>query len=118
MVKRKAYLPERGHVLHMNFDPSVGDEMPGKHYALVLSPAAFQRATGLAIVVACTSRNYGDMVSKPLPEGLKLPKANGYVRLHQIRSVDYAERGAQFIDEVSSEYVDDVAMAVKKFIGL
>ncbi len=117
-MSRKPYIPERGDIIHMDFTPSAGNELGGKHYGLVLSPAAYQRATGMAIVIGCTSKNYGDKVQRPLPTGLRLPQPQGYVRLHQVRSVDYQERKARFVDRVPAAFVDEIATIIAKFIGL
>ena len=32
-----AYLPKRGDIIHLTFDPSSGKEMLGKHYGLVIN---------------------------------------------------------------------------------
>jgi mRNA interferase ChpB len=65
MVKRG--VPDRGDILHVNFDPTVGREQHGQRYALVLSPAAFNQF-GLALVCPITqggafAREHGFAVS-------------------------------------------------------
>ncbi|HGG9380888.1 TPA: type II toxin-antitoxin system PemK/MazF family toxin, partial [Neisseria meningitidis] len=45
------YIPDKGDIFHLNFDPSSGKEIKGGRFALALSPKAFNRATGL--VFAC-----------------------------------------------------------------
>ena len=45
------YIPEKGDIIHLRFDPASGKEMKGDHFALVISPKAFNKATGL--VFAC-----------------------------------------------------------------
>lgn len=32
-----AYIPNRGDIIHLTFDPASGQEMLGKHYGLVIS---------------------------------------------------------------------------------
>ena len=46
-------------VVHLNFSPSAGHEMADRHCALVLSPASYNRKSGMAIVCAITSRVRG-----------------------------------------------------------
>ena len=37
------YIPEKGDIVHLQFDPASGHEMKGEHYALVLSPKYFNK---------------------------------------------------------------------------
>ena len=48
MVAR--YIPERGDLVWLSFDPQAGHEQAGRRPALVLSPAAYNGKTGLAPV--------------------------------------------------------------------
>ena len=41
------YIPDKGDIVHLQFDPASGQELKGNHYALVLSPNAFNKLTGL-----------------------------------------------------------------------
>lgn len=42
-----AFVPERGDIIHLEFDPASGQEMKGPHFALVLSAEAFNKARRL-----------------------------------------------------------------------
>ena len=42
--------PERGDILHLQFDPASGREMKGNHFCLVVSPKAFNARFKLAMV--------------------------------------------------------------------
>ena len=44
-----AYLPNRGDIVHLDFDPSSGREMKGPHFGLVLSGKVFNQQ-GLAMI--------------------------------------------------------------------
>lgn len=60
-------IPDRGDILHISLDPTVGKEQQGSRYALVLSPAAFN-GFGLALVCPITqgggfAREHGFAVS-------------------------------------------------------
>jgi hypothetical protein len=39
------YVPEFGHIVHVDWSPSVGHEMIDPHYGLVLSATLFNTAT-------------------------------------------------------------------------
>ena len=47
----KRYVPERGDVVWLRFDPQAGHEQAGKRPALVLSPSATTAALGLHFFV-------------------------------------------------------------------
>ncbi len=38
-----AYLPNRGDIVHLELDPSTGQEMKGPHFGLVLSRKVFNQ---------------------------------------------------------------------------
>lgn len=48
------YVPERGDLLSLTFDPQAGHEQAGHSPALVLSPAAYNRRAVLALVCPIT----------------------------------------------------------------
>src|ERR1700724_281766 len=53
-----AYVPDKGHIIKVDFDPHAGHEQAGWRPALVLSPTAYNRY-GLAIVVPITNQVKG-----------------------------------------------------------
>lgn len=80
-----SYVPDAGDLVWMDFDPRVGREQSGRRPALVLSPAAFSRASAFAIVcpITRTLRNFASSVV--LPDGLAVA---GEVLTSHVRSVD------------------------------
>ena len=48
---RASYVPDAGHFIRIDFHPRTGHEQAGWRPAIVLSPASYNRPTGLAIVV-------------------------------------------------------------------
>lgn len=62
-----AYVPNRGDIVYLNFDPSSGQQIQGPHFGLVLSGKVFNRQ-GLALVCpisqgsVAAARNYGTVV--------------------------------------------------------
>jgi mRNA interferase MazF len=51
-----SYVPDTGDLIWTDFDPTKGREQAGRRPALVVSPSAFTKNTGLAIVCPITSR--------------------------------------------------------------
>lgn len=90
---RDGYVPQMGHVVHLDWAPAVGHEMTAPHYGLVVSADAFNVGTGLCIVCPITSK-VGKLSGFELP--IKAGKVNGAVILSALRSLDYESRDVQF----------------------
>ena len=50
----RSYVPERGDLVWLTFDPEAGHEQAGRRPAVILSPQSYNRRAGLAIVVPVT----------------------------------------------------------------
>lgn len=48
------YIPDRQDLIWINFKPSVGQEIRGRHPAMVISSANYSRLTGLVMVMPIT----------------------------------------------------------------
>src|SRR4051812_23619288 len=102
------YIPERGDVIHTDFSPSAGSETALKHYAVVLTPKAYNEKIGRAIVVPITSKVKGFPFHLPvgaLPP--QLPEA-GEVMTDQIRALDLRSRGSRFAGRVDAATLRDM----------
>lgn len=103
-------IPERGDILHLQFDPASGKEMQGKHYCLVVSPRTFNARFRLAMVcpisggAAEVARNNGFLVSL-IGVGLR---TDGSVHAHQLKSLDWAARQASFVEKVPDAILQEV----------
>ena len=53
------YIPARGDLIWLDFDPQVGHEQEGRRPAVVVSPDGYNARTGLAIVCPITGRPKG-----------------------------------------------------------
>jgi mRNA interferase MazF len=110
----RAYHPKRGDLVHLNFSPSAGHEMADRHYALVLSPASFNRKTGMAIVCPITSRVRGGPFEVPVAPLSLLPAKSGtgsvasVIVSDAVRQVDYREREIEFVNFAPREIVEAV----------
>lgn len=89
-----AYIPERGDLVWLSFNPQAGHEQAGHRPALVLSPAAYNDKVGLALLCPITSQVKGYPFEVPLPAGLPL---NGVILADQVRSLDWRSRQAEFV---------------------
>ena len=117
MATRKAsYVPRRGDIIRLDFDPSAGHEQQGTRPALVLSPEAFNRF-GMALACPLTrggafARGQAWTVAL-VGTGLA---TDGVVLCNQVRTLDWKARRAQFIEVVPAELIADVLARVATLI--
>jgi mRNA interferase MazF len=108
------YIPKKGDLITLSFDPQTGHEQKGRRPALVVSNDLFNRHTGLAIVCPITNTDRGFPLHLAVPVASSL---TGFVMVEQVKSVDYAMRGAKFVERAPGEFVDDVLNLIDACIG-
>ena len=119
MATRSAsYVPRRGDIIRLDFDPSAGREPQGTRPALVLvlSPEAFNRF-GMALACPVTRGGAfarGQAWTVPLA-GTALA-TDGVVLCSQVRTVGWKARRAQFVEAVPAELIADVLARVATLI--
>ena len=94
MVTVGDYVPSRGDVVWINFDPQVGHEQAGRRPAVILSPIDYNRTVGLALMCPITTR------SKGYPWEIALEHSSGVqgvVLADQVKSLDWRRRNAAFL---------------------
>lgn len=87
------YVPERGHVVWLDFDPQAGHEQAGRRPALVLSPAIFNERTGLALVCPITNRPPRYQFEVPIPENVGV---TGVILSGHVKSLDWRVRRCEY----------------------
>jgi len=102
---RRGYVPDRGDAVWLSFDPQAGHEQSGRRPAVVLSPRAYNRVTGLAILCPVTSQIKGYPFEVIIPGGLSLA---GAVLSDQVRSLDWRARKAARICSLPDELTAEV----------
>ena len=100
-----AYIPNRGDIVWMTFNPQAGHEQAGRRPGLVLSPAAYNGKVGLDILCPITSQIKGYPFEVILPDGLKI---GGAILSDQVKSLDWRARQAEFVCKLPSVTVDEV----------
>jgi mRNA interferase MazF len=108
------YVPDRAHIIKINFDPQVGHEQAGWRPALVLSPAAYNKI-GMAIVVPITNQVKGYPFEVAMPAG---GATTGVILSDAIKSVDWKARRARFIQVLPSEPLKKVQGHVMLLLGM
>jgi mRNA interferase MazF len=109
-----SYVPRRGDLVWLTFDPQAGPEPTGRRPAFVLSPEAYNRKTGLFLACPITSKVKGYPFEVPLPAGLLV---SGVILTDQIKSLDWKARKAAFAVETSNVVIQDVLALVLPLIS-
>ncbi len=107
------YIPDSGDIVWITFNPQAGHEQAGHRPALVLSPKAYNRKTGLAILCPITSRVKGYPFEVEIPKGLKV---GGVVLSDQVKSLDWRARNAAFSCKLPSSTFNEVATKLNTLI--
>jgi len=106
-----SYIPERGDIVWLDFNPQKGHEQAGHRPAFVISPKAYNEKTGLAIVCPITSKIKG------YPFEVKVDrKISGVILSDQIKSLDFKARNFTFIEKSDEITLIEVIHKLKLLI--
>ena len=103
-----AYVPARGDVVWIDFDPQAGHEQAGRRPALILSDKKYNARSSLVVLCPITSQQKPYPFVVALPPTL-LPKAS-YVLADQVKSLDWRQRNASLIVKAPTNAVDEVTL--------
>lgn len=109
----KVYIPDRGDVVWLTFNPQAGHEQAGRRPALTLSPLRYNQAAGLALFCPITSQIKGYPFEVALPAGLPI---SGVVLADQVRSLDWNARQAVFGATAPPEVIREVLSKLEALI--
>ena len=101
MVK---YVPGRGDIVWLEFDPQKGKEIQKKRPALTISPESYNFKTGLALFMPITSKVKG----YPFEVVIDIDKIDGAILCDQLRSLDWKARKAKFLTHLPELILKDV----------
>lgn len=99
------YIPRKGDLVALTFDPQSGHEQKGRRPALVVSNDLFNRHTGLALVCPITNTDRAFPFHVAVPVGAPV---TGFVMVEQVKSIDFASRKATRIAAAPVELLDEV----------
>ena len=110
MVKK--YIPQKGDLVILTFDPSSGHEQKGRRPALIISNEVFNKALGLAIAcpITNTDRNF------PFHIKLETENLKGFIMTEQIKSIDFNARKVKFVEKVDEDTLNQVLGITKSII--
>lgn len=111
----KAYVPDAGHLVWLNFTPQAGHEQAGRRPAVVLSPLRYNDKASLAVVCPITSRAKGYPFEVALPKGLTIA---GVILADHLKSVDWRERRAERAGKVPRSVLEETLERIAALLGL
>ena len=109
----RRHIPDRGDVVWLEFSPQAGHEQAGSRPAVVISPGAYNRRVGLALLCPLTTQVKGYPFEVVLPPGLK---AKGAILADQIKSLDWRVRKAKLLCRVPPEVMEETLARVLALI--
>lgn len=99
------YVPDKGHIIWITFNPQAGHEQKGRRPAFVISPADYNNKTGLAIMCPITSIIKGYPFEVIIPDSLPV---KGVILSDQIKNLDWKIRNAHYCCESDQEILKEV----------
>jgi mRNA interferase MazF len=112
MVSKK-YIPKRGDIVWLNFNPQTGHEQKGKRSAIVISPREYNEKVNLGLFCPITSKekNY------PFEVKIKNGKIDGVVLSDQIKSLDWTKRNIEYITRATDEEINEIITKLNVLIN-
>ncbi|BFH62101.1 MULTISPECIES: endoribonuclease MazF [Paenibacillus] len=108
-----SYVPDRGDLVWLQFNPQAGHEQAGKRPALVISPAAYNGKVGLSLLCPVTSKIKGYPFEVVIPQDVPI---EGVILSDQVKSLDWQSRQATFICKVPDETLVEVVSKMELLI--
>ncbi len=107
------WVPDRGDIIWLEFDPQAGHEQAGHRPALVLTPAAYNDKRGMAICCPLSTKIKGYVF-----EVLVSENPPSVVLADQVKSLDWRARRAVKKGTVRAAVLADVQAKIKSLMGL
>jgi len=101
---KKKYIPNKGDLVILTFDPQAGHEQKGRRPALVVSNYKFNKAVGFALVCPITNTNR----DFPFHIAVEGEQIGGFILTEQVKSIDYQARKIKFVERLSQDILDEV----------
>jgi mRNA interferase MazF len=110
----RAYVPDAGHVVWLEFDPQAGHEQAGHRPALVISPESYNGKAGLMVCCPLTTKIKGH----PFEVLTQLDGVACAVLSDQVKSLDWRIRRAKQKAVVPAEVLLHVRAKMKALLQI
>ena len=110
----RAYVPETGDVVWLDFDPQAGHEQAGHRPALVISPASYNGKTGLMVCCPMSTKIKGH----PFEVVTQVEGVDCAVLSDQVKSLDWKVRHAKKKSVISEDVLVHVRAKMKALLQI
>lgn len=110
----RAYVPDTGDVVWLEFDPQAGHEQAGHRPALVISPAGYNGKTGLMVCCPMTTKIKGH----PFEVLTQVEGVDCAVLSDQVKSLNWKIRRAKKKAVVSADVLVHVRAKIKALLQI
>lgn len=110
----RAYVPDAGEVVWLEFDPQAGHEQAGHRPALVISPASYNAKTGLMVCCPMSTKIKGH----PFEVVTQVDGVDCAVLSDQVKSLDWKVRRAKKKAVVSEDVLVHVRAKMKALLQI
>lgn len=108
------YIPQRGDIVWLNFEPRTGNEISKTRPAIVISPKRYNEKTNLSILIPITSK----VKKYPFEVPINTAEIKGVALCDHIKSLDWKKRKAEKITTLGEETLKQVLTKIYTLIGL
>jgi mRNA interferase MazF len=113
-VPPRAYVPDAGDVVWLQFDPQAGHEQAGHRPALVISPASYNAKAGLMVCCPMSTKVKGH----PFEVVTEIDGVESAVLSDQVKSLDWRIRRAKKKASVTAEVMLHVRAKMKALLQI
>lgn len=112
-MEKKVYIPERGDIVWVDFDPTKGHEQSGRRPALVVSPRTYNAKSGLVLLCPITSR----IKEYPYEVIIRAAEKANVILTDQLKSLDWKARRIRLIAKADHKTIREVQEKISTLIG-
>ena len=109
------YIPDRKHIVWLDFEPAKGKEIGKYRPALILSSKTYNKATGLVICCPISTSIRGARTEVPLP--LTILEQPSVVVANLIQTLSWQERKIKYLAEIDTQTFIEVLYRIVPLIG-
>ncbi len=114
MATRRAYKPDAGDIVWLQFDPQAGHEQAGHRPALVLSPAIYNSKAQLMVCCPLSTK----VKNHPFEVQLTMNGIEGVVLSDQVNSLDWKVRRAIKKDQAPDAVMREVKAKIRALLAI
>ena len=111
---RRVYVPDRGDIVKLSFDPQERHEQAGYRPAIILSPARYNNLSSLALMCPITNQSKGFLFEVQLIDEMT---TSGVILSDQVKSFDWRSRRAKFVERAPDALIEEVLAKIETLLS-